>query len=271
MFNETGAIRRPLFLPCGKCIGCRIERTRVWAVRCMHEAQMHDFNSFVTLTYDDEHVPRDGSLRYEHLRLFFKRLRRKMGPFRYFACGEYGEEGGRPHYHACLFGLYFGDRELFSSGGSGSRLYTSKLLSALWPYGFASVGDVEFKSAQYVAGYVTKKLSGVAAEERYLRFDEYGVAYWLEPEGGRMSRRPGIGANWWSSFGQEVLNRGNVVMSGVEMKVPRYYGKLCKDPAFDFVEQSAINKFKAEDNTPERLAVREIVALAGVAQNKRKL
>lgn len=269
VFQETGAVKRPLFLPCGRCIGCRIERARVWAVRCMHEAHMHDYSSFVTLTYDDDKLPYRGSLDYKDLRLFFKRLRRLMGPFRYFACGEYGELLGRPHYHACLFGVYFGDRELFTESGSGSRIYTSRLLSKLWPNGYASVGDVTFSSARYVAGYVTKKVSERVAEERYLRFDEYGVAYWLEPEEGRMSRRPGIGASWWQAYGEEVLRRGNVVMDGVEMKVPRYYGKLCSDPAYDFVEFQAQQKFNDEDSTPERLAVREVVKQAQVAQRKR--
>lgn len=268
VFTETGAVKRPLVLPCGKCIGCRIERKRVWAVRCMHETQMHDFNSFVTLTYNDESLPQNGSLQYKDLRLFFKRLRRTMGPFRYFSCGEYGESSGRPHYHALLFGVYFGDRKFHAESGGGNKLYTSELLSKLWPYGFASVGDVTFKSASYVAGYVTKKLSAVAAEERYLRMDDYGVAYWLESERGFMSRRPGIGANWWYAYGDEVLNRGNVVMDGVEMKPPRYYGKLCKDPAYDFVEHKGIDKFKPEDNTPERLAVREFVEASKLIKRK---
>ena len=104
-------------IPCGNCIGCRIAYSKQWADRCMLESQYHDENYFLTLTYDDDHVPRSGyydeetgewfdtfTLRKKDLQKFHKDLRKKLygsdkGEFRFFACGEYGDQTFRPHYH----------------------------------------------------------------------------------------------------------------------------------------------------------------------------
>jgi len=174
-----------LVLPCGKCVGCYLERSRVWAVRCMHEAQCHDVSSFITLTYSDENLPYQSSLHYPDFKKFCRRMRALKGPFRFFMAGEYGELHDRPHYHACVFGLSFPDRKLFKRSGSGFNLYTSAELSRLWPYGHASVGDLSFESAAYVARYCVKKSEGVS-DVRLMRHDEYGVAYWLTPEFSRV-------------------------------------------------------------------------------------
>ena len=111
VFVERGDIARPLVLPCGRCIGCRLEYSRQWAVRMMHEAQMHELSCFLTLTYDDAHLPVDESLHYADFQGFIRKLRRVHAPrrFSFYMCGEYGEQFKRPHYHACLFGLYFTD------------------------------------------------------------------------------------------------------------------------------------------------------------------
>lgn len=232
---------------------------------------MHERSCFLTLTYDDEHLPYQGQLVHRHWQLFAKRLRASKGPFSFLMSGEYGAERDRPHFHACVFGLSFDDRKLFKSGDSGSDLYTSDSLSKLWPNGHCSVGDVTFQSAGYVARYVVKKASrGLTNDERYLRYDENGVAYWLEPEYGQASRRPALGKRWFLKFGQEVLNRGNVVMNGVEMKPPRYYGKLCSDPAYDWVEAQS-GDVNPEHCTTDRLAVREVVTKARLKFYKRSL
>lgn len=106
-----------LNIACGNCIGCRLERSKVWAIRCQHEASCHPFNCFITLTYDDEHLPDDGSLVKKHFTQFMKNLRKRVAPsnIRFYMCGEYGQdqalaaEGieaiGRPHYHAILFNI----------------------------------------------------------------------------------------------------------------------------------------------------------------------
>ena len=166
--NKAG-VEGTLELPCGQCIGCRLERSRQWAMRCLHEASLYDRNAFITLTYDDSHLPPGGSLSYPDFQRFMKRLRRRIGSkVRFYAGGEYGEQGTiRPHFHACLFGYDFPDKVFFKRSASGDKLYTSKLLESLWPYGISSVGDVTFQSAAYIARYCVAKRTGDAAKSWY--------------------------------------------------------------------------------------------------------
>jgi len=113
VFQRSEAfVDMPVVVPCGQCIGCRLEKSRQWAIRCVHESKCHDDNIFVTLTYNNENLPKDGSLCLADLQKFMKRLRKKYGAgIRYFACGEYGEKLKRPHYHVCIFGLNFPMRD----------------------------------------------------------------------------------------------------------------------------------------------------------------
>lgn len=157
----------PIMLPCGQCVGCRLERSRQWALRCVHESKMHKDNCFITLTYATEHLPPDSSLHYPDFQKFMKRLRKKYGEgIRFYMCGEYGENFGRPHFHACLFGHNFTDLKLWKET-NGQKLYRSKELEQLWPFGHSSVGSVTFESAAYVARYIMKKITGEAAEQHY--------------------------------------------------------------------------------------------------------
>lgn len=217
---------------CGQCMGCRVDRSQVWAARIVHEAQMHDENSFITLTYSDENLPPDGSLVKSHFQKFMKRLRKKFEPrrIRYYQCGEYGDQLGRPHYHAILFGLDFEDKQLLGEE-NGESLYTSPMLTQVWGLGFTTVGAVTFESAAYVARYAMKKVTGHKAEDHYLRCDENGVAYWLEPEYATMSRRPGIGREWYEKYKSDVFPSDEVPVPGrgVHKGVPRYYETLLKD------------------------------------------
>lgn len=276
VFAERGKILRELTLPCGQCVGCRLERSRQWAIRCVHEASMHEYNSFVTLTYNDENVPHDFSLKYRDFQLFMKRLRKQMPGVRFYMCGEYGEDFGRPHFHACLFGAFFPDRRLYSER-EGIRLYTSASLDKLWPSGFASVGDVTFESAAYIARYVMKKITGSRAESHYERVDGYtGEIYAIEPEFNRMSLKPGIGAKWLEKYEKDVYPHDYVIVRGVKMKPPRYYDKRLKaleSLVSDVVAAGREKKAAAmsDECTVERLAVREKVAKARVSQLKRTL
>lgn len=214
-------------VPCGSCLGCDLERSRQWAVRCMHEASLHEANAFVTLTYDDEHLPAGGSLDPSAFPLFMRRLRKAARDgVRYFYCGEYGENFGRPHYHALLFGWWPADAE--QSGVRGDHaVYRSTTLAGLWPQGFSEVGSVTFDSAAYVARYVTKKVRGAASAEHYQAVDrETGEVFQRAREFAQMSRRPGIGAGWFGRFGGELERNGTVVVSGKETPMPRYYRKL---------------------------------------------
>ena len=279
VFVERGQVARSLFLPCGRCVGCRLERSRQWAVRCMHEAQLHDENCFVTLTYSDEHLPRDMSLKYDHFQRFMKRLRKHFAPrkFRFYMCGEYGEQFGRPHYHACFFGLDFPDKLLVRGGNRENELYTSEVLERIWGYGSAKIGAVTFESAAYVARYVMKKVTGDEAEAHYRFVDlETGEVFQRTPEFCQMSRHGGIGKFWFDKFACDVYPHDYVVARGVKSKPPRFYDKLYKrvnaDGFADVQERREVGalRYKA-DNTPRRLSDRETVAKARLKQYRRVL
>ena len=272
---------RMIKLPCGRCAGCRLERSRQWAIRCLHESQMHDQNCFITLTFSPEALEKRKnpmSVDVRDFQLFMKKLRKKYGEgIRFYHCGEYGTIckncqksehyhdcgnwepwTGRPHYHACLFGFDFPDKEFFKIV-NGSVLYTSKSLEALWPHGFSTIGEVTFESAAYVARYIMKKINGAMAEDRYYELNTGQV---LMPEYTTMSRRPGIGSLWFDKFGSDVFPHDNVVVNGKLCKPPKYYeNKLADLDALLWEEiknrRLTRNENYADDNTPERLRVRE--------------
>lgn len=267
VFNRNRAfIDLPVTVPCGQCIGCRLERSRQWAVRCVHEASLHDQNCFITLTYDNDHLPSDGSLQLEHFQLFMKRLRKAVGQVRFFHCGEYGTNLGRPHYHAIIFGYDFADKVLWRDDGP-APLYRSALLERLWKYGYSTVGTATFESAAYVARYITKKITGPMADDHYAG---------RKPEYTTMSRRPGIGAGWFDKFSSDVFPSDEVILRGKAFKPPRFYDGLYEvlnpDGMKDIKARRQIAASKHSDNnTPERLAVRREVKLAQIQSLKRPL
>lgn len=242
-----------LYLPCGQCIGCRLERSRQWAVRCLHEASLHEKNCFVTLTYEDEKMPSNGSLDVGEWQDFMKRLRKRYGKgIRFYHCGEYGEKLLRPHYHGLLFNHDFEDKKLWSEK-DGNRLYISEELSSLWKKGFSTVGDVTFKSAAYVARYVMKKVNGDKAAEHYLG---------LKPEYTTMSRRPGIGKGWFDKYNSDVYPSDEMVVNGKVSKPPKYYDYLLdlENPQMfnDIKKDRKLEAKKLEmDNDSFRLPVKE--------------
>lgn len=278
VFNYAESNGVKLELPCGQCIGCRLERSRQWAVRMMHEAQLHEENCFITLTYDSEHLPSDGNLRLDHFQDFMKRLRARISPIkvRFFHCGEYGDNFGRPHYHAILFGFDFPDRKMYSES-HGVRLYSSELLADLWPCGFSSVGNVTFESCAYVARYVVKKVTGHLADSHYMRLLDSGELVPVIPEYTTMSRRPGIASRWFQKFGNEVFPTDEVIARGFSSKPPRFYDKLfveahgesAFEPTRRRRERSA--RQRASNATPARLAVREVCHKAKVKLLRRGL
>lgn len=256
---------RPLFLPCGKCVGCKMARAQMWSIRIMHESKMHERNCFVTLTYDDKHVPRDGSLHVEDFQRFCKRLRKAIGSFRFFHCGEYGERRYRPHYHAVLFGIDFGGDRVLLRKSSESTLYTSRLLEKTWQKGFSSIGELSYASASYVARYVVGKHDS-RSRRTYVDFNT-GEIREVAKEYVTMSRNPGVGAEWYKAFAPDVFPSDEVVLGGRKFSVPRYYfDKLSRE----LPELAASLKAKRVDAlaermadfTDERLRVREIVAEA---------
>lgn len=221
---------------CGKCMDCRLLHTFTWSVRCMHELRMSSGGSFVTLTYDKEHLPEDWSLRYRDFQLFMHKVRNSMrsGPekVRFFMCGEYGDDFGRPHYHAILFNKVFPDRKYHKREGD-IVLYKSDELTALWGNGFASLGDVTRHSAGYVARYSLKKIGGPLAGAAYQFVTPDGVVVDRRPPFARASSRPGIGASWLERFRSDVFPHDNMIVDGKMVPVPRYYRKLLDrwDPA----------------------------------------
>jgi len=255
-----------LTIPCGQCIGCRLERSRQWAIRCVHESQLHEANSFLTLTYDQDHLPANGSLVKQHFQKFIKRLRRSIpDKIRYFHCGEYGELLGRPHYHAIIFGYDFPDKVQHSKEND-HILYSSKHLATLWPFGQALIGDVTFESAAYVARYVIKKRTGKQAAEHYgEKIPPYVT----------MSRRPGIAADWLKQFKTDIYPEDHVVIrNGQICKPPKFYDKKLEQSSPE--EYKKIRKTRHEsailrkdDNTPQRLQVKERLKLKQLEQLKR--
>lgn len=260
----------PLELPCGQCIGCRLERSRQWAIRCIHEAQLHDENIFITLTFSPEELEKrenPWSLRKKDFQDFMKRLRKHFGAkkIRYFHCGEYGEKYGRPHYHAILFGCDFPDKQLHRVV-NGHRLYVSPTLEKLWPFGYSSIGTVTFESAAYVARYIMKKVTGDDAETHYALVDgDTGEIVGSKiPEYTTMSRRPGIAADWFEKYVDDLYPSDYITVRGKKMRVPKFYDRLMEATRpyeMDDIklERKETAKQHAENNTIERLATREKV------------
>lgn len=264
-----------LDLPCGRCVGCRLERSRQWATRIIHEAKCHESNCFVTLTYRPDALPERGSLHYGDFQRFMKRLRKQYGPVRFYMCGEYGEQLDRPHFHACLFGLDFSADRIVHKRSNGFVLYRSPSLERLWPYGFSTVAELNFETAAYTARYVMKKMTGDLAVDHYKRIDEdTGEVYWLEPEFNRMSLKPGIGAPFFERFHSDIYPHDYCVVNGTKTKPPRYYDKRFEKIDGDAFENLKGDRqieaaLKAADNSWDRLAVKETVAKARLNLNSR--
>lgn len=278
VFKERGNIARSLFLPCGRCIGCRLERSRQWAVRIMHEASLHKQNSFVTFTYDDEKcVDEVFSLDYTDYQLFMKRLRKSYGKVRFFCVGEYGDIHRRPHFHAGLFGYWPDDARAWRKSPSGHGLFRSASLERLWPHGNVEIGRLTFESAAYMARYCCAKVNGDLAKDHYSEVDpETGEVREREPEFARMSLRPGIGAAWFNKFGGRVMDHDSVISNGHEAKPPRYYDVLherVNPENFESVRFKRAERAKESfsEGTDERLAVREVVANARLRFKKRTI
>lgn len=283
VFNPRQAYQAdaPEKLPCGQCVGCRLERSRQWAIRCMHEAQMHNTNCFITLTFSPEALAareNEWSLDVRDFQLFMKKLRKKYGPkIRFYHCGEYGSKNKRPHYHACIFGFDFPDKKLWKITPTGHRLYISEALEKLWPHGFSTIGDVTFESAAYVARYIMKKVNGDAAETHYEWIsDETGEIKNLKPEYTTMSRRPGIGRGWLDKYLSDVYPHDYVIVNGKKCKPPKFYDGVLKTERpyeFDEVKEKRIlNAGKhLDNNTPDRLKDREKVQLSRLTMLPRNL
>ena len=256
----------PEQVPCGKCAGCRRQRAIDWTTRMVHESQLHDTTSAVTLTYSDEALPAGGALKPSDFTTFLKRLRwersytipaldirgrkyrkRIYRPFRYFMCGEYGEKNHRPHYHAILFGVDFPDREPWMHTGK-SKQYRSDSLSRIWPHGWALIGEANPAAIRYVAGYLNKKLNGqepVSADTGLI----------LEPYQ-RMSRRPAIAKRWLEQHWREVYDNDSVIIDGRELRPPAAYDRWLRDNHPLVYSRVRSERFTFRESRPKESAKR---------------
>ena len=286
-------------VPCGQCIGCRIDKSRHWAIRCVHEAQMHQQNSFITLTYekDEEAI----SLNSRHFSRFMKRLRKTYEPeqIRFYHCGEYGTARddedqpiphplvekrtalGRAHHHAILFGIDFSDKQFFSQR-KDIITYTSPTLERIWRQdknhsgGFITLGDVNVNTAAYVARYCMKKLGGELGELYYSKVDKHGELIRVKPEFTTMSRRQGIGYSWFEKYANDLFPWDEAIHDGKKYSVPKYYLTLLEREAptmYQDLKEERRRKFAkhAADNTPQRLAAKEKVKQRQLQSLKRTL
>lgn len=258
-------------IPCGKCIGCRLEYSRQWADRLMLEYKFHNPDEcwFVTYTYDDENVPinfyiaSDGqrypslSLDKAEFRQFNKSLRKHYPDgLRFFAAGEYGEQTFRPHVHAIYFGLPLDFEKLvkWKVTDQGFTLYKCPELEAFWNRGNVLVSSVSWETCAYVARYVTKKLNGDASKF----YEEFNI----EPEFSLMSRRPGIGRKYFDLH-PEIVEQGIHVSAGsraINSSAPRYFKNILKSSK-DLTNQEKMYIMSvkaAKDALDKELNVKEV-------------
>jgi len=254
-------------VPCGKCIGCKLDYSRKWAIRCLHESEYHAENSFLTLTYDNENLPEKGSLNKRDYVLFLKRLRKNLGiKFRYYVAGEYGDKKGRPHYHICVFGWVPKDLYMYEySQKTKIPVYRSPELEKIWGKGRVIVGQVTLESAAYVARYCLKKTEGS-------KYEKYKILGEKEGEFVAMSRMPGLGYKWIEQYKSDVYPHDYVEYKGKKSKPPRYY-----DNYLQKTDTIMYNNVKSERETNAQkckksrrdLAVAERVKLLQINKLKR--
>lgn len=252
--------RKIQMVPCGKCIGCRLDYSRQWANRIMLECKERPINTcwFVTLTYNPENLPINqimnqntgeiitgNTLVKEHLSKFMKDLRRyweyhyKQSGIKFFGCGEYGGDTNRPHYHIAIMGMHLDPMELkpYKDTENG-RLWIWEEGAKIWNKGYVVIGRLEWDSAAYVARYIMKKQKGPTAENYY-------NSKAIIPEFVNMSRRPGIGRDYYEKHKDEIYQYDKIVLTSghdvIEAKPPKYYDNL-----YDIEDETYLNALKVE-------------------------
>lgn len=258
---------RALDLPCGQCTSCKLNKTRTWGIRIVHEVyyiweRWQLPSCFITLTYDEKHLPIDGSLVPKHLQDFIKRLRERLRQenvfIRHYSIGEYGTTCvkhniqecikcgpiQRPHYHAIIMGYAFNDRRLVGNR-MGNNVYESELLNDTWGMGFTELGSATFESAAYCARYLMKKINGPMADQHYIRYcwkrDNW---YEVEKEFAYMSTKPGIGKGFAMRYQTDLLERDECPIPGrgSHGKMPKYYLDKFEEMYPEFIENLKENR-----------------------------
>ena len=277
--NSKSGDYEKITVPCGQCIGCRLGRSKEWALRCMHEAQQFTNNCVLTLTINNDYIENKhqdcthcpifkrhgnrcgpGSLCKKEFQDFMKRLRKRFDgmepvyadtekgtkvhyPIRFFQCGEYGDKLGRPHFHACIFNFDFTDKYFWKKSKSGTRLYRSPILEELWTIGNCEIGELTWEAAAYIARYCTKKVNGDRSAEHYLELDEStGELYYLEPEYITMSRRPGIGYTWLTENSGDCYPKDFLTHKGLKYKIPGFYDRKTEECDPDLIARMKMTR-----------------------------
>lgn len=219
-------------VPCGRCINCRLNYARTWSQRCMLESKSWEHNWFVTLTYDDDHLPyridaltgeiESATLVPNDVRDFLKRLREYYRDtynhigIRFYMAGEYGDNTARPHYHLILFNLPLDDLKLYSKSALGDLYFNSSLLEKLWSKGHCVIGEVTPESVAYTARYCQKKAY------KDIDYDVIGV----HKEYVNMSRRPGIALPYLQKNFEKIYAADQIYLSNGEIAKPSRYFDL---------------------------------------------
>lgn len=252
LYNLDGTKMDFVEIPCGRCIGCRLAYSRMWADRCLAEATLHESSYFITLTYDQEHLPYPidmetgeiltqewPTLRKRDMQLFLKRLRKGYeheNKIRFFLAGEYGGKTGRPHYHAIIFGLRLDDLILYKRTPLGFNLYNSEFVSRTWGQGHVVIAEVTWETCAYTARYIMKKQTGSGAEI----YEELNI----QPEFTLMSRKPGIAKDFYEMNKLDFLRYGETDIStpkgGKKIRNTKYFDKFLE------IEYPEENKLKKE-------------------------
>lgn len=287
--SSTGLTMGYQEVPCKRCHGCRMQKSKEWAIRCIHEAKLYgDKNAFITLTYNNDHLPKDNSLNHEHFQKFIRSLRKRTKQtIRYYMCGEYGRATkknnnvARPHFHAIIFGYDFPDKTLWTRPNMrpNNPIYRSKILESSWAdskqqsRGFSELGSVTFKSAAYVARYILKKQE----KQHYAIVDQVTgeITGYRQKEYTHMSLKPGIGDRY---FHENMIDLYEYVMirPGEKLPVPQFYKDKLKIAQPELSERLRLLAVKAakldrSNSTPERLKVRSYLQDRQIQKLKRDL
>ena len=273
-------------LPCGQCIGCRLDRAKQWTIRNIVELAQHEESCWITLTYDEQSKQSD-SLRYEDFKTFIKALRRKFKNthrIRYYMAGEYGELRYRPHFHICLYGWQPPMKFPTTKSHAGFPQFESPTLTRLWKKGMVTVGDLNAETIAYTARYITTKVNGSQAEAHYktnsIDKDTGEILSQLEPEFNRMSLKPGIGGEYYKQNIHQLINDDSIFANRKWQKLPRYFDRLTKGSHPEVFEQirqlreaSALERQKKNplELSAARLAVKEKVQQVRLDKLKRQL
>lgn len=236
-------------LPCGTCLGCKAARATAWAYRCMHEASLYENNRFITLTYDNDHLPPNGWLNLRDVQLWMKRLRKAIPTkIRYFLTGEYGSITGRPHYHALLFNCRFPDEQ------PAGNMILSATADRLWPLGEVRTGSVTLASALYVAKYAVKGTKGHPTSDGEAPPEPFATM----SRGGRGQGLGGIGSPWLKKY-ESDLKHGYLIHNGEKAPIPRAYRKKLSEQTRSHIDWVRYHEEHRTAEPRERLLAAEAI------------